>query len=311
MDSETLGRNIASQRQQRGWSQTELGERSGLAQEYVSKLERGGTRRVPFDVVHRIAAALGVSPDLLTGPKSEVVSKPYEAPLDEDDCTTMNGMLRNLFRLRDIAGLTRSEMSKMTGLPTSTIVRMEQGQGLDRVSVGVAIALRKALLSTGRLRPDRIATKLTAREEDAALSAVAPASRESAADDRPIIQALFRVYPSTGYPTRIFDGARKALESSRFAALPDESLDDVARSFLVAANRVHKEGRELTPSEILTQVVVGSIPGARAREEEQRREINEAADAQAKSLGLDTASSAGKVQEALAKRKARRGHEDE
>lgn len=55
-----VGRNAARIRQERGLTQEQLAELSGLSQQYLSGLERG--RRNPTIVtVHELAVALGVS----------------------------------------------------------------------------------------------------------------------------------------------------------------------------------------------------------------------------------------------------------
>ena len=55
-----VGRNTARIRKERGLTQEQLAERSGLSQQYLSGLERG--RRNPTIVtLFEIAAALGVS----------------------------------------------------------------------------------------------------------------------------------------------------------------------------------------------------------------------------------------------------------
>ena len=55
-----VGRNAARIRRERGLTQEELAERSGLSQQYLSGLERG--RRNPTVVtLYELAAALGVS----------------------------------------------------------------------------------------------------------------------------------------------------------------------------------------------------------------------------------------------------------
>lgn len=61
-----VGDNCARLRKERGWTQEQLAERSGLSQQYLSDLERG--KRNPTVVtVYEIAQALEVSHlDLLT-----------------------------------------------------------------------------------------------------------------------------------------------------------------------------------------------------------------------------------------------------
>jgi transcriptional regulator with XRE-family HTH domain len=61
-----IGRNAARIRKERGLTQEQLAERSGLSQQYLSGLERG--RRNPTIVtLYEIATALGVSHvDLVT-----------------------------------------------------------------------------------------------------------------------------------------------------------------------------------------------------------------------------------------------------
>lgn len=55
-----VGRNAARIRQERGLTQEQLAELSGLSQQYLSGLERG--RRNPTIVtIHELALALGVS----------------------------------------------------------------------------------------------------------------------------------------------------------------------------------------------------------------------------------------------------------
>jgi transcriptional regulator with XRE-family HTH domain len=55
-----VGRNAARLRKERGLTQEQLAERSGLSQQYLSGLEQG--RRNPTIVtIHELAVALGVS----------------------------------------------------------------------------------------------------------------------------------------------------------------------------------------------------------------------------------------------------------
>lgn len=55
-----FGQHVRDLRAQRGLSQEELAERSGLHRTYISSLERG-QRNVSLDNIHRLAIALGVS----------------------------------------------------------------------------------------------------------------------------------------------------------------------------------------------------------------------------------------------------------
>ncbi|MEQ1933354.1 MAG: helix-turn-helix transcriptional regulator [Fimbriimonadaceae bacterium] len=61
MDMRSLvGRNFARLRREKGLTQEQVQERSGLSQQYISDLERG--RRNPTVVtLYELAAALGVS----------------------------------------------------------------------------------------------------------------------------------------------------------------------------------------------------------------------------------------------------------
>ena len=62
-----LTRNMQALRRERGWSQEELAERTGLHRTYVSGVERG-VRNPTLSVLDRIATALGVSIGRLTDP---------------------------------------------------------------------------------------------------------------------------------------------------------------------------------------------------------------------------------------------------
>ncbi len=65
-----VGRNAARLRKERGLTQEQLAERSGLSQQYLSGLEQG--RRNPTIVtLYEIASALGVSHVNLVSPDAE------------------------------------------------------------------------------------------------------------------------------------------------------------------------------------------------------------------------------------------------
>lgn len=52
-------------REAKALSQSELSRLSGVRQATISEIEAGKTRRVAFDVLERLAAALGVDPGFL------------------------------------------------------------------------------------------------------------------------------------------------------------------------------------------------------------------------------------------------------
>jgi transcriptional regulator with XRE-family HTH domain len=59
-----VGRRVRELREAKGWTQEELGFRSGLHRNYVGGLERG-ERNVGIETVAKLAAALGVRPSEL------------------------------------------------------------------------------------------------------------------------------------------------------------------------------------------------------------------------------------------------------
>lgn len=62
----TLGTRLRSLRQERGWNQTELGQRADLAQSEVSRYESGAATPNLANLL-RLARALDVSLDVLVG----------------------------------------------------------------------------------------------------------------------------------------------------------------------------------------------------------------------------------------------------
>lgn len=65
--SERLGARIAELRQERGWTQRELAERTGITPTYVSEIENARTKNVGSATLLEIADALGASLDFLLG----------------------------------------------------------------------------------------------------------------------------------------------------------------------------------------------------------------------------------------------------
>jgi transcriptional regulator with XRE-family HTH domain len=71
MDAMELGRQVLTRRKQKGLSQTELGELSGISRNYVSLIERGEAKNVSMKVINQLAVALGVTTAQLTGEVNE------------------------------------------------------------------------------------------------------------------------------------------------------------------------------------------------------------------------------------------------
>lgn len=77
---ETLGLRLAQVRKERGLTQVELAERTGLIQVVVSDYERGRLR-LPADMALRFAEVLGVTVDeLLRTPKRGAAGKTAKQP---------------------------------------------------------------------------------------------------------------------------------------------------------------------------------------------------------------------------------------
>jgi transcriptional regulator with XRE-family HTH domain len=75
-EKETLGLRLAQVRKERGLTQVELAERTGLIQVVVSDYERGRLR-LPADMALRFAEVLGVTVDeLLQAPKGRIAKQP-------------------------------------------------------------------------------------------------------------------------------------------------------------------------------------------------------------------------------------------
>ena len=70
----SIGKNIASFRKAKGWTQAELGEKIGVSNQAVSKWENG-TTLPDTALLPDIAAVLGVTPNELYGIESEAKSK--------------------------------------------------------------------------------------------------------------------------------------------------------------------------------------------------------------------------------------------
>ena len=62
-----VGRNVRRIRQERGWTQEQLAERSGFTQQYLSGLE-SGQRNPTIVSLYELAVALGVDHVMLVTP---------------------------------------------------------------------------------------------------------------------------------------------------------------------------------------------------------------------------------------------------
>lgn len=58
----TFGRRLRALREERGWTQTVLGERAGMGYQEVARIERG-EREPTWGTVRKLASALEVTPD--------------------------------------------------------------------------------------------------------------------------------------------------------------------------------------------------------------------------------------------------------
>jgi len=67
-DRSVFGQCLLQLRKQKGWTQTELGERTGLSRRMIAHYERLG-EQIPVTHLISFARALGVSVDLLLGLK--------------------------------------------------------------------------------------------------------------------------------------------------------------------------------------------------------------------------------------------------
>jgi transcriptional regulator with XRE-family HTH domain len=63
----TIGGRLKRQRVRRGYSQTELAERSGVKQSLISRIENGSRDNPSADVLRGLAKALGCTTDYLIG----------------------------------------------------------------------------------------------------------------------------------------------------------------------------------------------------------------------------------------------------
>jgi transcriptional regulator with XRE-family HTH domain len=67
MEKTSLAQRLRMARAYRGWSQTELAQRSGVHNMQISKLERGVIQETSTATLRALCQALGVSPGYILG----------------------------------------------------------------------------------------------------------------------------------------------------------------------------------------------------------------------------------------------------
>ena len=83
---ETVGKRIKEVRKQKGMSQDELAERAELSSQYISQIETG-RKKGSLPTYNKLAKALGVSIDELTGSISEGSRVLSDVDLILQDCS--------------------------------------------------------------------------------------------------------------------------------------------------------------------------------------------------------------------------------
>ncbi len=83
---ETVGKRIKEVRKQKGMSQDELAERAELSSQYISQIETG-RKKGSLPTYNKLAKALGVSIDELTGSISEGSKVLSDVDLILQDCS--------------------------------------------------------------------------------------------------------------------------------------------------------------------------------------------------------------------------------
>lgn len=83
---ETVGKRIKEVRKQKGMSQDELAERADLSSQYISQIETG-RKKGSLPTYNKLAKALGVSIDELTGSISEGSRVLSDVDLILQDCS--------------------------------------------------------------------------------------------------------------------------------------------------------------------------------------------------------------------------------
>lgn len=79
---ETLGDYIRQQRSDRGWTQQELADRSGVKRAYLSRIETGDNKLPGADTRRRLAAVFGVSHEAILIAAGELLPEEASRPTE-------------------------------------------------------------------------------------------------------------------------------------------------------------------------------------------------------------------------------------
>lgn len=60
MEAESFGQKVRERREKQGWSQEKLAAEVDISRNYLSQIERGVATNLSWQVVHRLATALGL-----------------------------------------------------------------------------------------------------------------------------------------------------------------------------------------------------------------------------------------------------------
>ncbi len=129
----TLGERIRRMREERGWTQTELGKKLGVSGTTITRYEKG-LRHPDPEGLTKLADVFDCSIDHLLGRES-----PKQANIGADHFG------ERLMQLREDRNMTQKELAKVTGLSQSYIARLERHHAppseetLKRLAKGLGI----------------------------------------------------------------------------------------------------------------------------------------------------------------------------
>jgi transcriptional regulator with XRE-family HTH domain len=83
-EAQRLGERLLMYRRRKGWTQRQLADRSGVSHISIARIERGQIPFVSVDVISRLADALDVSLDQITGRVVDEELEPASVAVAED-----------------------------------------------------------------------------------------------------------------------------------------------------------------------------------------------------------------------------------